>query len=270
MALHSKERYEPRKIERLQEHLRLYYERGQAIDYEIIVDGFKVVRRTSDPEMFSLFERYVDADTKNMEVLLYTGASNNNDKRIFYFGDAPTSKEGLNGLDLDNRIDEQVQRKLKDKEYEDLKRENDELREEVQELERDVEQLQKEKADLEAGQSPLKGILGELGSSFVESFIRRNPQIMRGIPGGEALAGLIEGDNQRGAVEEQSHEETQVNFHPKVQGLTTSEDDQAAITFVNQLKAQFAKDEFNSVLVILQSLADDKEQIEMVLKSVKH
>lgn len=169
MAIPVKERYEPRKIDRLTEHLVFYYEKGQPIDYEIIVDGFKVVRRTNDPTMFSLFEKYVDADTKSMEVLLYSGASNNNDKRIFYFGDVP--REGLSGLDIDSRIDEQVQRKLKEKEYENLKQENEELRQEVRELERDIEQLQKDKTDLEAGQSPLKGILGEIGSSFVESFI---------------------------------------------------------------------------------------------------
>lgn len=269
MALQSKERYEPSKIQRLVDYLKLYRERGQPIDYEVIVDGFKVVRRTNDPEMFNLFESYVDADAKSMEVLLYTGSSNNNDKRIFFFGEA-SSKEGLSGLEIDNRIDEQVQRKLKEKEYDSLKQENDELRKEVQELEQDIEQLQKEKAELEASQSPLKGILGELGSSFVESFIRRNPQIMRGIPGGEALAGLIESDNQRRAVDEHSNEEAQVNFRPKVSGVTMSEEDKGAITFVNQLKAQFTKEEFNSVLVILQSLADDKEQIETVLELVKH
>ena len=268
MALHSKERYEPRKIERLIDYLRLYQERGQAIDYEIIVDGFKVVRRTNDPDMFSLFEGYVDAETKSMEVLLYTGASNNNDKRIFYFGEAP--KEGLNGLDIDSRIDEQVQRKLKEKEYDSLKQENDELRQDVRELEHDIEQLQREKAELEASQSPLKGILGELGSSFVESFIRRNPQIVRGIPGGEALAGLIESDNHKKVAGELPQEEGQVNFQPKVQSPAISEEDQAAITFVNQLKTQFSKDEFDDLLIILQSLADDKGQIDTVLKSVKH
>jgi hypothetical protein len=261
MALQSKERYEPRKIERLTEHLRLYHEKGQPIDYEIIVDGFKVVRRTSDPTMFSLFESFVDADTKSMEVLLYTGNSNNNDKRIFYFGDVP--KDGLSGLDIDTRIDEQVQRKLKEKESETLKQENEELRQDIRELERDIEQLQKEKADLEASQSPLKGFLGEIGSSFVESFIRRNPNIVRGIPGGEALAGLIETDNRRQA--EGPEENTEVNSQPKAGEPSRNLEDQAAITFVNQLKAQFAKDEFDKLLDILQTLAIDKGKIDFVL-----
>src|SRR5688572_16376404 len=108
MALQSKERYDPKKIERLAQHLRLYYDKEQPIDFEIIVDGFKVVRRTNDPNLFSMYENFIDADSKCLEILLYNGASNNNDKTIFYFGDLP--KEGLSGVDLDSRIDEGVQR----------------------------------------------------------------------------------------------------------------------------------------------------------------
>ncbi len=269
MALQSKERYDPKKVERLAEHLRLYQEKGQPIDFEIIVDGFKVVRRTNDPNMFSMYENFIDADTRSMEILIYNGASNNNDKTIFYFGEIP--KEGLSGVDIDNRIDEGVERKLKEKEYDELKKENEKLQGEIKDLEKEVEQLEKEKAEMEASQSPLKGLLGEVGSSFVESFIRRNPNIVKGIPGGEALAGLIENDNKRKDQEEQSQskEETEVSFQPKSNSSPSlTEDEQAAITFVNQLKTQFTKDEFDNVLLILQTLADDKSKIELILNHV--
>ncbi len=266
MALQSKERYDPNKVERLAEHLRLYQEKGQPIDFEIIVDGFKVVRRTNDPNMFSMYENFVDADTRSMEILLYTGTSNNNDKRIFFFGDVP--KEGLSGVEVNNLVKEEVQQKLREKEYDDLKVENEKLQGEIKDLEKEVEQLEKDKAEMEASQSPLKGFLGEIGSSFVESFIRRNPNIVKSIPGGEALAGLIEKDNKRKDKEEQSQstEETEVSFQPKGNnGASLSEEEQAAITFVNQLNTQFTKDEFDNVLLILQILADDKGKIELIL-----
>ncbi len=270
MALQSKERYDPKKVERLAEHLRLYQEKGQPIDFEIIVDGFKVVRRTSDPNMFSMYENFVDADTKSMEILVYTGASNNNDKSIFFFGDVP--KEGLNGLEINNRIKEEVEQKLKEKEFDDLKIENAELQVEINDLEKEVEQLEKDKAALEASQSPLKGFLGEMGSSFVESFIRRNPSIVKSIPGGEALAGLIENDAKIRDQEEksQSQEETEVSFKSRDDNNSSlTEDDKSAITFVNQLKTQFTKDEFDQVLIILQTLADDKTKISTILQNQK-
>ena len=269
MALQSKERYDPKKVERLAEHLRLYQEKGQPIDFEIIVDGFKVVRRTNDPNMFSMYENFVDADSRSMEILLYAGSSNNNDKSIFFFGDIP--KEGLSGIEVDNRIREEVQLKLKEKEYDDLKKENEELQGEINDLEKEVEQLEKDKAAMEASQSPLKGFLGEVGSSFVESFIRRNPNIVKGIPGGEALAGLIDDDNKRKEREDQnqSTDETEVSFQPKSNSSPSlSEEEQAAITFVNQLKSQFTKDEFDNVLLILQTLADDKSKIGLILNHV--
>jgi hypothetical protein len=62
-----------------------------------LVDGFKAVRRTSDPDMFTMFENFVTADTRSIEILLFTGSSNNNEKRIFYFGEQP---EGRTYLEL--------------------------------------------------------------------------------------------------------------------------------------------------------------------------
>lgn len=263
MALQAKEKYDPNKVERLAEHLRLYQEKGQPIDYEIVVDGFKVVRRTSDPGMFSMFENFVDANTKSMEILLYNGASNNNDKTIFYFGELP--KEGLSGVDIDNRIDEGVQRKLKERDYDELKKDNEELEKEVDELEKQVEQLEKEKAELVASQSPLKGVLGEIGSSLVESFIKRNPQVMKSIPGGEALAGLIENEDKTKATEDQSAE-SEVTFTSK---SALSEDHKYAIQFVDQLKAQFTREEFDKVLLVLEGMSNDKNKIETVLNHIK-
>lgn len=263
MALQSKEKYDPNKVERLAEHLRLYQEKGQPIDYEIIVDGFKVVRRTNDPAMFSMFENFIDANTKSMEILLYNGSSNNNDKTIFYFGELP--KEGLSGIDIDNRIDEGVQRKLKERDYDTLKKDNEDLEKEIDELEKQVEQLEKEKVELVASQSPLKGVLGEIGSSLIESFIKRNPQVMKSIPGGEALAGLIENDDKNKSPEEQSSE-SEVSFTSK---STLSEDHKYAIQFIDQLKTQFTREEFDKVLLILESMSNDKSKIEIVLNQIK-
>lgn len=263
MALQAKEKYDPNKVERLSEHLRLYQEKGQPIDYEIIVDGFKVVRRTNDPAMFSMFENFIDANTKSMEVLLYNGSSNNNDKTIFYFGELP--KEGLSGVDIDNRVDEGVQRKLKERDYDALKKDNQDLEKEIDELEKQVEQLEKEKAELVASQSPLKGVLGEIGSSLVESFIKRNPQVMKSIPGGEALAGLIENDDKSKSPEETSPE-SEVTFTSK---SNLSEDHKYAIQFVDQLKAQFTREEFDKVLLILEGMSNDKGKIETILNHIK-
>lgn len=265
MALPNKEKYEQKKIDNLIQYLRLYNDKGQPIDYEILVDGFKAVRRTNDPDMFTMFENFVTADTRSIEVLLFTGSSNNNEKRIFYFGDQP--KEGLSGLDVKNIVDEEVQRKLREKEYETLKDDNKKLQQHIADLESEVEELEKQNARLEMKQSPLNSFLGDIGSSLVESFVKRNPKLMAAFPGGEALAGLLQSSNDEDQGEQQLPE-SEVSFKPKTSAATINEEDQAAIQFVNQLKSQFTKDEFEKVLHILQTLADDKSKIDLIMNHV--
>jgi hypothetical protein len=262
MALISKQKYDPEQLQKLANLVRIYKEKDQPFDYEIAVDGLKVVRRTNDPEMFFLFENFITGETKNIEVIFYNGNSNVNEKRIFTFIE-DTPDKGLSGVEVDARIQEQVEKQKKEWEHGRLLEENKELKQEVDELEKEVERLEKVNEDLINSQSPFKGFLGEMGSSFVESFIRRNPNVMKNIPGGEALAGLIGKDDVK---ESTVTEDAEVVFTSKT-GL--SEDEKSAIQFVDQIKAQFTRPEFDNILLILQSLANDKSKIERVLELVK-
>jgi hypothetical protein len=264
MGLISKQKYDPAKIEKLAGYLRIYHEKGQPIDYEILIDGLKAVRRTNDPEMFSTFENFIEADSKGMEILFYNGSSNVHEKRLFFF-DEEKKEKGLSGVEVEGLVQEGIDKNEKERQYKDLQKDNAELKQKVSELEKEIEELEKEKDAFEASQSPLKGILGELGSSFVESFIRRNPKIINGIPGGEALAGLLE---KQDTPNDQQSSETEVNFKAKSETSSVGEEDQAAISFVHQLKQQFDRDEFNQVLIILQALADDKKKIDAVVKNI--
>lgn len=268
MALISKQKYDQGKIDKLAEYLRIYHQKDQPLDYEIIVDGLKVVRRTNDPDMFPMYENFITADTRSIEVLFYVGTSNVNDKHIFTLIDEP-KEQGLSGVEVQAHLKEQLgeQKKelLRELQYDQLVKENQELKDDVAELEKEVDQLEKDKQALLDSQSPLKGILGEVGSSLVESFIRRNPNVIKGIPGGEALAGLM---NTEGKREEGQPENADVSFRPKDKTPSLSEEDQAAITFVNQLKSQFSKNEFDNILLILQTLADDKGKIDLILNHV--
>jgi FtsZ-binding cell division protein ZapB len=263
MALISKQKYDSAQVQKLADLVRLYRDREQPFDYEIVVDGLKVVRRTSDPEMFFIFENFVTADTKNVEIIFYNGNSNVNEKRMFTFIDDEPEK-GLNGVEAEARIHEKLK---KDMEFDQLTRDNKDLKQKVEELKREVDYLEKTNEELVNSQSPLRGFLGEIGSSFVESFIRRNPSVIKSLPGGEALAGLIETDNKQRQQEEQISE-NEVTFKAKSESGSWNEEEQNAITFVNQLKAQFQREEFDKVLLILQTLADDKSKIDLILNHV--
>jgi len=266
MALIANEKYEQRKVDRLADHLKIYAEKERPIDFEIIVDGFRAVRRTNDLEMFTLYENYVDADTKSIEFILYTGNSNNNDKHIFYFGNPPKGN-ALNGLDVDEQIKAGVDQQMREKHYAELEVKNKLLEKEVKELEEEVEELEKQNAGLQASQSPLNGVFGQVGANILESLIKRNPKIMASIPGGTALAGLLESSD---AIPIETVEESsEISFKPKAQTETElTEEDRNAILFVNQLKSQFTRAEFEKVDVILQAIANDKTMLDQLLEQL--
>lgn len=274
MGLVANEKYEQRKIDRLADYLRLYHEKGKPVDFEIIVDGFKVVRRTSDLEMFTMYENYVDADSKSVEFILYSGSSNNNDKHIFHFGGVP--KNTLDGIDVQEQIKSGVSQQLRELHYVQLEEKNRSLEKEVKELEDELEELEKKNAALEESKSPLNGFLGDVGASMFENLIRRNPKLMASIPGGETLAGLLasgdaggeepNGENSEVSYKSKSQQPSQAESKPITEAL--SEEDQNAITFVSQLKAQFNRQEFDKIVSILQELAKDKTRFDLVLNQL--
>lgn len=261
MGLKVKEKYEQRKIDRLFDHLKVYHDKGTPIDFEIIVDDFKVVRRTHDLDMFTMFENYVDANTKNIEFLLYAGVSNSNDKHMFSFGNAP--QESLDGIDVQEKINSGVDQKMREQEFEKLKEDNKELKEEVEDLEKEVTRLEKQNDELQAGKSPLNSVLGDFGATLVERFIKRNPKVMSSIPGGEALAGLLDSET---SVSNEPAEDAEISFKSKNDTTTSelSEDDQNAIEFANQIRTQFSKIEFGQIAMIVQTIVD-REKFEQVL-----
>nr|MDQ3073036.1 hypothetical protein [Bacteroidota bacterium] len=193
MPLIVNEKYAPEKLEKLQEYVRIHAENGEPVEYEIIVDGFRAVRRTSNPDLFPLYESFVKPGTQGVEILFFNGTSRNNDRHIFYFGDPLTGElNGSNGKGLNAQIQAAISRAKEDWQNDKLKEDHANLKTVVEDLEEEIERLENLLAECQGKQSPLNGFLGDVGSSFVESFIKRNPQVLANLPGGTALAGLLE------------------------------------------------------------------------------
>jgi hypothetical protein len=270
MAVKERQKYTPDRMEKLHDYLQKYYDMGEPIDFEILVDGLKAVKRTSNPELFSMHETFVDIDTRSVEVLLYNGTSNHNDKHIFFLREEAIQEKGLNGLDVDQKINDRLTSAKRDWDFDLVKKENKELKETIDALETEIEGLEASIIESRQGKSPLNGIIGELGSSFVESMIRRNPRVLSKIPGGQALAGLIEEDNK--ALESgQVETDTEVSFKPKdesAQPATThqalSEEDRNSLLFVKEITRSLDKEEFTEVMNIIQVCIKDKSKIKEV------
>jgi hypothetical protein len=266
MAILPQEKYSDDKIEKLLGFLQKNFERGEPIQYEILVDRLKVVKRTSNPDQFKDFEDFVDGNTKSIEIIFYQGSSAHYDKRIFCFGEE-RKEQGLSGIEVETKIQEGISREIEKREIRDLKDKNKELKDEVAELESEVEKLEKFIEDAKAQESPLKGFLGEIGSTMVESFIRRNPQMLASIPGGQALAGFIEADNKRIQQGEPSEPEMEVSF--RASEKKNSSEAKEALGFINYLKEKLNKDQFEKLMEIIRILCESGEKIDSVLNQLK-
>jgi hypothetical protein len=262
----TREPYNQRKIDMLEGQIRTGHDKGDPIYYEIEVNDDKVVRKTSDPEMFYMFDEYVDGKTKSITVKIYSGTSNNNEKHIFIMGG-----ELIDPTEIQKKIDAGVDQKLREREFTTLIDKNKELEQQVKELEDEIDELEKEKQTLIASRSPLSGVIGEIGSSVVENLIKRNPQIVSRIPGGEMLAGLMEQPTPTMDVEH-----TEVNFKPKDQSHSRqtplsqlTEEQLFVLDFGMGIRGLFAKDEFDKVNKIVQLLAEDKSRLDLIIELLK-
>jgi hypothetical protein len=270
MALLGKEKYSAEEAERIYEYLSVYSDRGQPIQYEIIVDNFKAVRRTDDLSMFHVYENFIKPKTKSVEFLLFTGNSNNNDKYMLYFGE--DEQKGLSGLEVEKRIQDGIDREKRNWEFDQLRKENQELKndlneqdKEIEGLEKEIERLEREREEMISKQSPLKGVVGEIGASVIESMIRRNPKtIAKIIPGGESLAGLLEQEaKQREDESESPVQEAEVVFTPKT-AQNLKEEDKETLNLLRQIQQVFNQQEYEQVMDILDALLSDKSKISTI------
>jgi len=266
MAILPQEKYSEDKIEKLHGFLQKNFERGEPIQYEILVDRLKVVKRTSNPDQFRDFQDFVDGNTKNIEVIFYQGSSMHYDKWMFTFVEEK-KEQGLSGIEVDSKIQEGISREKERWEMKELKDKNKDLEKEVAELESEVEKLEKVIEEAKASESPLKGFLGEIGSTMVESFIRRNPQMLASIPGGQALAGFIEADNKR--IQQQGSDQPEMEVSFRASEKDNNSEAQEALGFINYLKGKLNKEQFEKVMDIIKMLTESCEKIDSVFNQLK-
>lgn len=262
------EKYSEQKIDNLYNYLQSSKEQGEPEDYEIFVDAFKVVKRTNDLTRFENYSNYVQPETKTLTIIIYDGTSPRNTKHIFTIKE--DNANGLNGVDVDTRIEEKL-RVEKDKwETDLLKKENEKLKIDLAEAETYIEELEEiaEKAkDKKFRMGDVN--VGEVASVLLEGFIRRNPRMLAKLPGGMALAGVIEQDNEeREKALTEITPEPEVSFKKKsnTPEPVLSDEDKSYLDFINSLKEKFDHQQMTSVMLILDVLAKSPQDIDPTIQ----
>ena len=270
------------KINRLKTHLESNAAKGQAKYYEIYVDNLRAVQKTDDPNEFEGYEDYMDPDTSQIKIVIYSsGASPRNDQYVFSLK-AKNSREaldqGLDGLTFQTftKNDLTQLRVARDKknsdvlEIQSLKQEVGELNEELDEKVAYIERLETGIEQAKANANKLGGVhLGEIVSVALEGLVRRNTHLIAQVPALNGLAGIIDKDSER-TTNPVPHPapESEVTFkkkeeQPEAPGL--NEQQKYFLQLFSVIRQHFNEKQFEQVMDLLEYLSKDKTKLEAAL-----
>lgn len=277
------EAYEPKKLEAVYQNIVARSKTENPQFYEIRVDDFPVVEKTSDPERFMSYADFVDVNTKYISIFLYYSARNASDKLFFHLQpNQYTQGKGLAGLPAGNTVESESELKekwRKEMHYEQLIVENTELKEEIEELERTIEHIEEEK-------EKIKGLrdltLSGVGVNLLERAIKSKP-IRELFPVLNNLTGFGETGEQQQTHQEQA-QETQNTFKRKPEtkeeeteehetneeAYVLSEEDKKHLGFMHDIRQRVGNIEMANVIHLLDLVTANPHSLPFAIKQVSN
>lgn len=270
MAITS-ETYDQLKIDKLKLYLQTQADRNAARYYEIYVDNLKAVHKTNDIQEFDSYEDYMTEDTDRIRILVYSTNSQSprNDQYVYRMKKQEEQKtvvqqQGLSGIEIESRMEEKLQTHRERWEHEALVKELEQTKQQLKESEEYAEKLAAELQEYRSKKLHWGNVnLGELASVVVEGIVRRNPQMVAKLPGGEALAGIIEQDNkERGTTT--STQETEVSFKKKSDTPELNDEEKGYLNFMRGIAESFDDEEIVILTQVITKLEEDTTQLKPV------
>ena len=269
-----KEIYEPKKMEALYQNLVARSQTDNPQFYDIRVDGFTVVEKTSDPDRFMNYADFIDGNTTNIAVFLYYSA-NASDKFFFYLSADAFSKAnpggGLAGLEIARDEEKQKEKLRKELHYEQLILENEELKEEIAELERTIELIEEEKDTIKSnrdlGANHVAGFLvnGFLGSKFV----KENFSFMENLSGTPPQSENSDQSNNSFKRKTSPKPEPE-DVESEDYGEVLDEDDKRYLGVIREVKSRVGSVDLANVFHLLDLVTGSPHCIPFALKQVSN
>ncbi len=272
------EKFDQQKVDNIFNHLEASAKKGTPKPYEVHVDGVRAVMKTEDPGEFYNYEAYMKESTDQVKFIIY-GSNNSprNDQYAFSMK-AKTQNEALEfGLDgfatkaySQNDIKDMVAKRQKQiEEQEELERLRLKVKEQEKQLEdnkAEMETMQKIIAIAKENGNKINGInISDLLSSAMETLIRRNAQSIAKLTG---LDGFAQAFKPNEPSEPTSEENSTASFKRK-EPDPASERDKDILAFYKELERSFSPKEMEQVLALLQSLANDKSKLAIVMEALE-
>lgn len=264
------EKFTTTRMEQINTMLQALAEQGRPKFYRVAVDELEVIPKTNDPALFETYSQYITPLTYTITIKLYQGNSNINSQHILRLREGEPdrlkpqgsqSEEELNGIDLDAKIEARLAAERQAWKLEQLVADNQRMEGELADQEAYIEQLEEAVLELKDNKKLTFGNinLGELSSVVIEGIVRRNPQLLANLPGGEALAGIIEADNTKQSAAQPNVAEadfTEIREEGQsAPSAALSETDVALLQFCRELQEAFTKEQLGTIQTLLNYLS---------------
>jgi hypothetical protein len=260
------EKFDQHKVDIIKRYLQRETDKGRPKDFEIIVDGFKVVSRTSDIEEFDDYEQEVTEDSHNLTILVYGNANANRNTRYSFSLQNETvrqSNQPANGLgEIDQVIAQKLEEKEREHEFSKLKEQLSATKTQLAEAEEYADNLQKRIKDMEEKRYTQAVSLGEVASVVLKTLVKQHAAR---IPGGQALAGLLGADLPEELPVSAPQEAAPVSFERQPDSEPLDEQTRNRLSLIEQMQHRFTEQQLIAVFSIMDALSAAPEKIEAVL-----
>lgn len=263
------EPYNPQKIEIIKRMLEKQSSKGSPLAYEIFVDNFKVVMKTTDLSEFDSYEDVMTNDTKYIRINIYNSPADSVSHTKYVFESEEKKPEVNRALgevvDVNTKIKESIGIERERWDRDQLVKELDRTKLELQEAEEYIDQLQSQLEKHKTKPNHFGKLdLGLLAGSALEGIMRKNPQWLTKVPGLEGLAGVIVDENSNGKRIDSPAEETEVTVSKKTEAPALSDEEKSYLEFGKQVAENFEDDEIALLAKIINELSKDTSQLKTV------
>jgi hypothetical protein len=267
-----KEKYTEQRINQLHQLLLNDNEKQKSRDYDIKVDDLKVVQRTNDVDNFFKHEDFIDYTTKSVTINLYDGCSRRCTRYQLYFGEA-LQQNSVTLAGIENAVQEKLDARQKQLDYENLVKSNTDLKEQLSEAEDYIEQLENNLNSEKEKKLNIKDNIGDFAAKALEGLLRNNVHWFTNVPALNGISDAIKQDNQ--VLQNQANDvtttteaEPTVTFTKKKdvveQEIVATETEKQILEYIKIIQQKFSTAEVEKVLDILEILAEEKENIDIV------
>lgn len=277
------ENYDPVKVEQICRIIEVGSQTGQSRDYEMLLDGLKIVPRTADPETFASFQQFVKHDSECLTIFLYYGLSNHYDSYYFYFKGIPPGKDksqALSGVNIADLEKQQKEKILKEMHYESLVKENEDLKSQLEELE---EKFVAQQEDIEKAKSSKIDSYSDVGIVILMKLMAI-PAIQKKFPGLQGIVGELNGTPSSDQKKEdepvatfrrkgEARDQGDSNGKHETQESTPTGLTEAQVAFLQMYDAlleSLNEEQFKSLIEILITLGSDPVAIRPTKKYIEN